>query len=302
MVERKNVTEFALAMVNKNSLLLNQGQLDEVEKRKLAPHIYMVLLRSKSTIDIESFSVTKTHMSGVITVFIKGSEKKVPFNIRHQYGTDDIRIEASYPYTDFELIDNDNEEVVLSANVGLLLTQIDSGKNEIPLKVVYVGQSYGKCGERLANDRLVSHGTLQKVYFDVMSCEPNMEVMLYVSEFSCELVTTKFNNENEIIGTQCDFEDYIDNALVVNLVEATLIRYFQPVYNEKFKNKFPSKDHSSYKEAYEMDFNMLRVEVGSPIERFCTLYSDSQMESRHHKCEYHFHGLDERKCMFDFSI
>lgn len=303
MVIRKKETELALAMVNKNSRIIDQGQLDLIDKEGLKPHIYMVLTRPKSSIVKDSINIDDNHFSGIIEVHYPERTEKIKFKERHYFGTKNVRIETKYPFNSFKLIDNDNEETILECMVSWFLQSVNESKHALPMKVVYVGQSYGDCGERKVDKRLISHSTLQKIYFEILSYEPDKEVQLYVSEFSCELVGTniKASRPSDINYFQHDADDLINHRLVINLVEATLIRYFQPQYNEKFKNKFPSQEHVSYREAYELDFNMLRVEVGSPYERFCLLFSDSVEAKWHHICEYHFYSLNERKCMFDFS-
>ena len=303
MVIRKKETELALAMVNKNSRILLQNQLDLIDKEELKPHIYMVLTRPRSIIVRDSFNIDGEFFSGIIEVQYPERTERFNFREKHQFGTGNIRIETNYPFNSFKLIDNENDETVFDCMVSWFLHDISKIKDVLPLKVAYVGQSYGDYGERKVDKRLVSHKTLQEIYSDIINAEPDKEVQLYVSEFSCELVGTHIKDSipSSVTCFQYDADDSIDHRLVINLVEASLIRYFQPEYNEKFKYNFPSKEHVSYREAYELDFNMIRVEVGSPFEPFCLLFSQSVKAQWHHICEYHFHNLDERKCMFDFS-
>jgi hypothetical protein len=45
------------------------------------------------------------------------------------------------------------------------------------------------------------------------------------------------------------------------MAEAGLIRFFMPVYNEKFKSNYPDPKHVSIAVAYDLDFADLIVEL-----------------------------------------
>jgi hypothetical protein len=47
----------------------------------------------------------------------------------------------------------------------------------------------------------------------------------------------------------------------INLIEAILIKYFQPRFNQVFKRKFPSPAHKTYSQCYDLDFNTVSVEI-----------------------------------------
>jgi hypothetical protein len=50
---------------------------------------------------------------------------------------------------------------------------------------------------------------------------------------------------------------------VINLAEASLIRYFQPEYNNHYVDHFPANRHAILARCYERDFDGLIVEVNT---------------------------------------
>jgi len=67
----------------------------------------------------------------------------------------------------------------------------------------------------------------------------------------------------------------------IGMIEAGLIRYFQPRYNEIFKIKFPSTKHKILKSCYDLDVTSLVVEVDSS-DLNCILYSPAVKPTNHH--------------------
>jgi len=86
-----------------------------------------------------------------------------------------------------------------------------------------------------------------------------------------------------------------DVSVAVSLAEAGLIRYFQPHYNEIFKNMFPGRRHKMLETLRELDLLGLVVELQSHSIRV-RLGSDQVPTSIWHEAKYyiHFDGPDRR--------
>jgi hypothetical protein len=71
----------------------------------------------------------------------------------------------------------------------------------------------------------------------------------------------------------------------VGMIEAALIRYFQPEYNDKFKIKFPSTKLKTLKSCYDLDISALTVELDSS-EVGVFMWSSSVSISNHHTMSF----------------
>lgn len=45
------------------------------------------------------------------------------------------------------------------------------------------------------------------------------------------------------------------------IVEAAMINYFKPEYNVNFVENFPDKNHKGYRQYFDLDYNMLTIEI-----------------------------------------
>jgi hypothetical protein len=84
----------------------------------------------------------------------------------------------------------------------------------------------------------------------------------------------------------------------INFAEAGLIRYFQPVYNEMFKETFPSPAHKTYSGCYDADLNGLMIEVQTEEAKF-RLWSPSAPAQWTHMHTFDLHDRANRVSMFE---
>ncbi|MDJ0355671.1 hypothetical protein, partial [Paenarthrobacter sp. PH39-S1] len=118
-------------------------------------------------------------------------------------------------------------------------------------RVEYIGQSYGKDGERTAAERIgEGHKTVQQVLAEKMAHYPNVDVALVVMDAHVQGREASFSigpdNIDEIsqVFTQMMSEadgPLMDRAKLVTVAEAMLIRSFPTTRNIQYKN-FPLKD------------------------------------------------------------
>lgn len=155
-----------------------------------------------------------------------------------------------------------------------------------PLRVLYVGQSFGKTGNRTAFDRLSSHSTFQKILTELPEKHPNQHLYVYLLEITERLMMSfvpprKDDAEKDKLDREhlrsviCDLPR--ENQ-VVNIAEAAIINYFKPEYNVNFVENFPDKNHKGYKQYFDLDYNALTLEIYPDFEGELApikLYSDT---------------------------
>ena len=101
---------------------------------------------------------------------------------------------------------------------------------------------------------------------------------------------------------------HIDRVLVadmteqqrINFIEAALIKYFQPPYNKIYKDSFPNPAHSTYSECYDIDLNMVCIEMQTESVGL-RLWSESVEPHWEHFCVFPLHSREDRVYMFEMD-
>lgn len=137
-----------------------------------------------------------------------------------------------------------------------------------PFEVAYIGQSFGKSGERVATDRLIEHKKLQEI--SIKGDAKNRQLTLLTLEVADHQLFT-FLNPHAINMDENDAENRISNGIDklfetseverISLYEAALIRYFRPEFNFIFKESFPSTNLKLLNDCYEKDFCAVCAEI-----------------------------------------
>lgn len=217
------------------------------------------------------------------------------------------RFECPYPHTTLKLF-NENNEIISSASVALLMSMFDMRHEALDLEVKYIGQSYGVEGARTAPNRLLSHSTLQEIYFDIISKTPDKEVWFILVQFK-QILITSFDGTQEKYGTTNEEDDEhmytvintpITKQQEINFTEAALIRYFQPEYNDKFKYNFPNPAHSTYAECYDLDLNSIYFEVHTE-DLYSRLFTKTVGPEWIHFGKFTMHSSEERRDMMNWG-
>lgn len=171
--------------------------------------------------------------------------------------------------------------------------------------VLYIGQSYGKTGERNALDRLLKHETLQKISL----LEKNEDEVIAVTMLEIQdgnSVMTVFSpvesskdetNRRYALGQEKLYNTSVSER--VSIYEAALIRHFMPKYNTIFKNSFPSTNNKSLKDCYDKDFYGISAEICFD-EISYPIYSDTIEISKYHVLYYDLQK-DESRHLFFFN-
>lgn len=299
-MNRKFVTEYALgylnsytSMVTAHQLLLG-GKVNPVDQENLAKcHIYIIAARSEPFFRPETLRHECDMLSGTVCYRIDGKEKDISFE-GYPWKLDDeaSTIECKYPYREICSNNPDGQQgTYVPASILTLryLREDGSGVNDLNrYEVLYVGQSIGQ-GNRSASERLKSHSTLQKILALTNYDYPDKEIMIFMYQFENDQVFTSIDGRAKEANNTDENELRLMNAInnppnkkqKIGMIEAGLIRYFQPHYNDIFKIKFPSTKHKTLKSCYDLDVSSLVIELNCEDLNYY-LYSPSVKPSSHH--------------------
>ncbi|MFC8689698.1 hypothetical protein, partial [Brevibacillus porteri] len=177
---------------------------------------------------------------------------------------------------------------------------------QLECEVLYIGQAYGKKGDRDALKRLESHETLQKVLVDTLHEDINHEIAITLWDFTPRLLTS-IDGRNGFLVTDKEDKQHFEKVLsapplildnqIINVTEGALINYFKPKYNDKLKNNFPDIEHKGYKFYYDYDYNAITVELDSSCVN-TNIYTDHTSYSQFSPIKYLLNSEEKRKSMF----
>jgi hypothetical protein len=294
--EENFMTEFAVNLISDRYLLTSASQLmsegemlsDELDTSKNC-HIYMVVTRPAVHFDPSDFTFADGVISGSLVYRNDDGEQRHHFSSPFQLMDGAIRLELSpYPYNEIRTYDSEGRIVrLMPANaVSVYQTQLSYEHAFRKLKVLYVGQSYAG-GHSSAFDRLRKHDTLQQILATTAYESPSSEILVLAVEYlPPRIISTMNGMDKSLIRDERDemrFTKALDadfsKKLQISLVEAALIRYFQPKYNTVYKKKYPSRDLKVLQQCYQYDFSSLAVEFDTSE---LVTYSDVVAPNDHH--------------------
>jgi hypothetical protein len=137
-------------------------------------------------------------------------------------------------------------------------------------EVIYIGQAYGLDGNRNVINRLERHETLQKIVSENSVHFPETDVYVYGFQYqNNDSVQILFNGRDKsLISGDEDtsrvteiMANPIGDREMTSIVEAGLIRYFQPEYNEKFKELFPNSKYGFLSDLKHFGYEGFVVEI-----------------------------------------
>jgi hypothetical protein len=309
MPVRKYFTEFAINMVGTAAILQQDALNDPELMKKLPPdlsyHIYMITRRPRIAFDPSSLKLTDDSFSGVFTIQRGSTFDRQSFGAHHDFGAG-VQLRCDYPHTEFSISDK-RGRFIAGGKVPLFLSQMSRQISPImDLEVLYVGQSYGENGSRIAPDRLLSHATLQGIYAEAIRRAPDQEIWLLLFHFE-PLLITSFDGRSKRYQTSPKqdrahrdkvFKFEITEQQQINFTEAALIRYFRPEYNTMFKETFPNPAHATYSQCYDLDIHTVNVEIQAE-DIMCRIWSPTVKPNWLHFAAFQLHSREERKGMFE---
>jgi len=308
----RNFIEYGIMMdMSKISICqqddLTNPVLKEDFNEEFPCHIYFITSRPRISIIPEKcefngliklvFSIQKEFSFDEKIIFLKPTES-----------TKNYRIYSEFPYSKFYIFDGD-EQILYAKSALYYSMHTNVYSEEFNSELLYIGQSYGKRGEKDSTSRLKNHSTLQKIYSEAIENNPDKEIWLNLLSFNKDLHTSfdgtnKKNKRhvNEVENVSKVINKFMRNKLsekeIINFTEASLIKYFKPKYNIKFKDIFPSIDHKSYQECIELDVNSVSFHMNTDCIN-TKLFTDNIKPSFVNMASYTLKSKQNRKNLFD---
>lgn len=280
-------------------------------------NIYMVGKRSRIALHPESLSLNFADqtISGVFTVNLGFEIKQVPFIFKNMYNLPITELlKTDYPYDHLKIILNRQFQTQIRTH-DIIRFSSSNLRPHSHLYIEYIGQSFGEDGSSDAIDRLIGktgkqgHGSLQKVLADINASNPESEVyvLLYSYEFYKKVTFGGAGPEPQISFDEAPGRLMnLLNATVprpnrIDLVEASLIRYFQPKYNDIYKKTFPQTTHDILKDLFNLDITGLSISL-STNEQNISVYSEKVLPSDGHLAMYPIVKDKDRATFLDLSM
>lgn len=274
------------------------GPLREELKRY---NIYLIGRRQRISINQESLELVEggAKIIGAFDVTKQCSTIAVPFEFHNPTNLPITSLEKTeYPHLHIRFIAGRKLPIEIRIHDVIRFCHTDLGDHS-NIKIEYVGQSFGDEGSSDALQRLIGktgkqgHGSFQKVLADLADRYPDNEahVLLYSYE--------EYKNHIFMGGTTPAVHDFdydenrVDRLMKaeytrenrIDLVEAALIRHFQPIYNEIYKKTFPAESHAMLQSLFEADVTGLAVSL-STMEHRIKVHSDAVLPSSAHCPQY----------------
>uniref|UniRef100_UPI00404A45EB hypothetical protein n=1 Tax=Fulvivirga sp. TaxID=1931237 RepID=UPI00404A45EB len=312
-------TEFAINMCLDKMMILQQSELAQVGSfnyfDKYSPcHIYFIGKRPRVIVDKDVFNIAEDYIEMNFKIQKEDSWEELPLKFENGFKDAKVEFKTIYPHNTFEIYVN--EELFVAAKVSTFLQMMlhyPHKRDFLDFEVLYIGQSYGVEGARTAPDRLVNHSTLQGIYAEAISNNPDSEIWLALASFSqINLMMfdgrTQFTEEEKIADKERFKNVYdklnwegINEQQKINFTEAALIKYFQPPYNVIYKDSFPNPAHSTYSECYDLDINSVCIELNTSESVNIQFYSETVEKDPWHMKDFLLKSKEERKSMFEIT-
>jgi len=245
----------------------------------------------------------------VDVVWVKQVEQKLIITMIAYAKTHDIEIDLKPG----ETLKHDGSEWYIDNSAGERLGAPDAmlmwylhRKIGLEFKVLYIGQAYGKDGERNALDRLRNHEKLQEIALKGVGPQHRLQLLLIEVAPANQVITKMDPNaqrkdqEGVRLAAGLDKLFGTDEKERISLYEAAMIRYFQPPLNKEFKDSFPSTNMKLLNDCYEKDFAAVVAEFAFDDMPFY-LCSEIVKPYDHHIAHFDLHDGAQRKAFFSTS-
>jgi len=315
-MKRKNITEYALGYMNSYTAMVTAYELMsgwkpvEGQEELDRCHIYIIATRPSAYFIADSLKHDGKVLSGQIGYKISGVETRVDFaDFPFKFLDDAVEFRCEYPFRMIWAYNSAGEQIhyLPATHFATMLGAYNYDGVLNRFEVLYVGQALGQ-GNRSAQQRLTSHSTFQKILALSAHDYPDAELVVFMFQFDHEQVISSMDGRAVGAITDDSNEQRLMNAIrnppdkkqKIAMVEAGLIRYFQPRYNEIFKIKFPSQKHKTLLSCRALDVSALVVELDTSDLRF-TLWSPSVKPNEHHAARYDLVNLQNRMSFFNLT-
>lgn len=290
IIKRKYLAEAGLNLFSRGPVLFRPsdvyrfGEHPQFRSMLEGTNIYFICRRRRISIDPLSLEIKG---GGIHGKFVAHGDtyrewETSTFNldpIRHDAGGRPIKFEMVRPADSFghalDVLDEGGERSFIPS-CALIARSTHSLGDRTQLEVVYVGQTYGKTGDRLSVDRLKSHTTLQRILADASDDTAQDEILLLGFQYGNSKNILSSGGEAWVDPSASSKEEQEHFVTAggqkfgrkerILLAEAALINHFKPRYNVQHRDSFNKSDSKKLKTLQSLlkaDFTALIVEVST---------------------------------------
>lgn len=328
---KKYSAEFGLHSYCSWKTIVPLEHLKEIDDERRY-HIYMILSTPRLTIKKDSIVLTDKGISMDILENNNGIEKTIKIKDFSECPVDYRKavISCEYPYNYLSVkfdekylnevfdklsmqyyIPEENRENFI--NIMNSKRGVDYIRNtqtkEQEYEILYIGQAYGKNGERTALNRLNKHEKVQEILTDIMSNRPDRVIYVLLLEMKSQIRSVFDGITKEFLCTDQESNKHLEKVIgteleerqIINIIEAALINYFKPEYNINFVENFPKKTHTGYKQYFDLDYNCLTIELDLEFDdNYIKIFtSENKIYSYFDIIKYNLFNDNKRSCMYD---
>jgi len=321
-MERKYLFEAGLGVYTSYKTILPIEYLKDLEKKdKHKYHIYAILAFPKVYFEPEKTYVGKDGIYMSIFNPTYGKRYSIPKFSMGNVDYSKVVMEHKYPYE--KMVVSIKDEAFLKEHPEIIVPDPTMTAQDMfnlysqygleekrEFEVLYIGQAYGRDGDRTAFTRLSAHSTLQKILTDCQSKYTDKHIYIMLMEFTHQLNMTLDGISGRYTKSEADNQKHMKEVLsnlpeeqqIINITEAALINYFKPEYNVNFVENFPDENHKGYKQYFDLDYNSLVVDVDLEFDdsSLIQLYSsENRINSSYDYIQYNLYNDNNRLNMYD---
>ena len=264
--------EAGLHVENCDNILFPVSALNSFNKRDFSEfHLYCIVAYHKLYFDHNSLKIAKTTFQVNIFYMVEGKKTFLNTPYPFAFSEDVDTIECPFPHNKILIKYKDGYIDDITAQK-LFLWHMGQFEKNPHFEILYIGQAYGD-GNRSAIERLQNHSTLQEILSKASSEYSDKDIYLLLLSINTSLLMGFNGIDKEFTKSEIESQNHMQEVLthenkehqIINSTEAALIHYFKPPYNVTFKENFPCKKHTSYKDYYTLDYSEYRFSFNSII-------------------------------------
>ena len=263
-------------------------------------YLYCIVSRNRISIETQSASFDDKYIYLNFDIHNSGQTIKEKIYFDHNYkDLVELRIESEFPFNNF-LVKDELGSTLIGGKASyfleneLVYPQVKH-KEFLNYEILYIGQSVLEGKPAPALDRILKHETMQKILEDYLGKHHDKEIFTVLFSYKktnvIDIPENISNEERELFSKKfipywySPTKKQIEHT--VNTIEASLINYFKPKYNDKFIKNPPSKYHTSFNELHSM--NLKKVSITFVLEGFNPLlYTEIVQRKRQYNIEFNF--------------
>lgn len=289
-INRKFIAEAGILINSHGAVMIRPCDIykyisdDNFRKAIIGCNIYIIARRRRISVDPQKIKVCNGKIHGD---FLLHEEEVFNYN-RYSFKQNKSFVSSSgaeLNFTQVKVKDSHGFNIeaydplhgTYSYPVSYLITNSKHNlESHVNFEVLYIGQAFGKNGERLAIDRLAAHKTFQRIMAE--STEENLayeiSLLFFRFEHSKNIISSAGDLSIEPTATSKEESDHllkasntkIDRKTRITLAEAALINHFKPKYNIIHRDSFRAsnmKKLKSLKNLFKNDLTAVLVEINS---------------------------------------